>query len=87
MEHKMDQLDVTYIPDHFRHEAADSLLATIRTEVKFQQYKTKYMGQWHPRPRLEAWYADWDYTYSGSTMPAKPMPPFLTEIIDRLAGC
>ncbi len=82
----MNTPDVVFVPSFLSREEADALLSRIRTEADFKQNYIQIFG---PKavPRLEAWYAPWDYPYSkGVVLRAAPMPGYLQEVIDKIAA-
>jgi alkylated DNA repair dioxygenase AlkB len=76
--------DVVLLSGFLRHEEANTLLERIRSEAEFQQNYIQCYGR-KAVPRLEAWYAPWDYAYSkGVVLKAAAMPNYLQEVIDRI---
>ena len=62
------------------------MLERIRVEADFKQNYYKRGEKTGPRPRLEAWYGTWDYTYSGTALKAAPMPDYLQAVIDKITA-
>ncbi len=82
----MSTPDIIFVPGFLSREAADALLAHIRSEADFKQ---NYIQLFGPKavPRLEAWYGSWDYPYSkGIVLKAAKMPGYLQEVIDKIAA-
>jgi alkylated DNA repair dioxygenase AlkB len=78
--------DVVFVPGFLSREEADALLSRICSEANFQQNYIQIFGR-KTVPRLEAWYAPWDYPYSkGVVLKAAPMPDYLREVIDKIAA-
>jgi alkylated DNA repair dioxygenase AlkB len=78
--------DVILVPGFLSRENADALLERIRVESAFKQNYLQLFGN-KPIPRLEAWYGSWDYAYArGIVLKAAPMPDYLREVIDKIAG-
>jgi alkylated DNA repair dioxygenase AlkB len=76
--------DVVYIPDFLPRDEADALLANIKEGAEFHQNYIQLFGR-KAVPRLEAWYASWDYPYSrGVILKAAPMPNYLLVVIERM---
>jgi alkylated DNA repair dioxygenase AlkB len=74
--------DVVFVPGFLSRDEADTLLETIRAKADFRQNPSSYPQ--YPRPRLEAWYGTWDYHFSGTTLPASPVPGWLQVVFDRI---
>lgn len=78
--------DVIFIPGFLTHGEADALLERIRAEAAFKQNYIQLFGR-KAIPRLEAWYATWDYPYSkGVILKAVPIPDYLQGVIDKIAA-
>src|SRR6266478_1465323 len=76
--------DVILLSEFLKREEADTLLGRIRSDADFQQNYIQCYGR-KAVPRLEAWYAPWDYAYSkGVVLKAAAMPNYLQEVIDRI---
>lgn len=63
---------------------ADDVLAAVLGSVDFSQRTVRNYGKVRAVPRLESWYGDRDYTFSGHTFKARPMPPVLLGLCFRL---
>ena len=59
---------------------ASDLFARIQAETPWAQSEIRVYGRVHPIPRLNAWYGERSYTYSGSRMDSLPM----TETIEAI---
>jgi alkylated DNA repair dioxygenase AlkB len=82
----MNAPDVIFVPGFLSREEADTLLSRILSEADFKQNYIQIFGR-KAVPRLEAWYAPWDYPYSkGVVLRAAPMPGYLQEVIDKIAA-
>lgn len=57
----------------------------LQSLIDFEQLDLTIFGRKVPQPRLVAWYGERDYTYSGLTLKARPMPALLQRIADDLA--
>ncbi|WP_076589247.1 alpha-ketoglutarate-dependent dioxygenase AlkB family protein [Vibrio ostreicida] len=70
--------------EHFiDKEEADVLQATLRETVPWSQEKITLFGRSVSQPRLQAWYGDKAYTYSGLTLTPTPLPPSLEALKSR----
>ena len=63
---------------------ADDLYARLRDETPWEQGTVRFFGREVPEPRLTAWYGEADYTYSGRTVRARPLPPDLARLRQRV---
>lgn len=59
---------------------ADRAQQTLIHELDWQQESITLFGRSVLQPRLQAWYGDKSYTYSGLTMAPKPWTPALTHL-------
>ncbi len=76
--------DVLYVPDFLNQIEADELLANIKEKAEFRQNYIQLFGT-KAVPRLEAWYASWNYPYSkGVVLQAAAMPDYLQAVIARM---
>lgn len=64
---------VEYYPQFF--DASEELFQKMITEVKFSQNTIKMWGKELPLPRLESWFGEKAYTYSGLTLKPNPWTP------------
>jgi len=55
-------------------------LRRLETEIDWQQDYLQMYGKRVAIPRLQAWYGDKDYSYSGMILTAKPWLPVLLEL-------
>lgn len=68
---------------------ADHAFSVLTQELDWQQEAITLFGKSVLQPRLQAWYGDKAYTYSGLTMPPKTWTPMLADLKQRcelLAG-
>lgn len=69
--------------------AADALFETLRERVEWTQGSLPWFGKTIVEPRLSAWFGEADYSYSGRTVRARPLPSFLLELrtaVERAAN-
>ncbi len=64
-------------------ERCERLLAQWRSGLAWQQSRIRIAGVERPIPRLNAWYGDHEYRYSGVRFPPRPFP----EALDALRRC
>ena len=76
---------VEYRPEFLTSDEADELLEHMMLEP-WRQETVRVYGREHKVPRLQLWYGDQQYAYSGSTLQPRPFPPFLRDIVVRLGG-
>ena len=65
---------------------ADELMSSLKLETPWTQERIQLFGRSVLQPRLQAWYGDKSYTYSGLTMPAMPMTERLQSVKSRCEG-
>ncbi|USP07278.1 alpha-ketoglutarate-dependent dioxygenase AlkB [Vibrio sp. LQ2] len=68
---------------------ADHAFSVLTQELDWQQEAITLFGKSVLQPRLQAWYGDKAYTYSGLTMPPNVWTPMLADLKQRcelLAG-
>ncbi|KJS04497.1 MAG: hypothetical protein VR73_14420 [Gammaproteobacteria bacterium BRH_c0] len=56
------------------------LFATLRSESAWEQSRIRIAGRTIPIPRLNAWYGDADYSYSGVTLQTRCWTPTLLSL-------
>ncbi len=78
----MSDNGITYIPDFVGEP--DEALADILENVEFQQRQVRMYGRQVRVPRQEAWFGSHDYTFSGHTFPALPLPSVLDALRVRV---
>ena len=71
------------IDDFLSINEADTLMAYLKSHVSWSQEEIKMFGRLIAQPRLQAWYGDKSYTYSGLTMSAKPLTKPMQEMKSR----
>lgn len=78
--------DVRYTPEFIPRDAADALLAQLRTEVEWQQLQVRMFGREIAQPRLTAWHGDAGtrYRYSGIELVANGWTPALHALRTRI---
>ncbi|MGB5121903.1 MAG: alpha-ketoglutarate-dependent dioxygenase AlkB, partial [Vibrio fluvialis] len=62
---------------------ADHAFSVLTQELDWQQEAITLFGKSVLQPRLQAWYGDKAYTYSGLTMPPKTWTPMLADLKQR----
>lgn len=76
---------------HFLDQSyADALLEQYLTQLTWRQESIVMFGKSVQQPRLQAWYGDKSYRYSGLTMPPRPWTESLTQLkalCERQANC
>ena len=78
--------DFAYTPNFLPAAEAAALLAHLTAAVAWEQHSIRLFGQWHPQPRLTAWYGEPEarYAYSGLTWEPQPWLPALAALRQRL---
>ena len=66
---------------------AAALLAQLTETVAWEQRHIRLFGQWHPQPRLTAWYGEPEarYAYSGLRWEPLPWLPALAQLREQVA--
>jgi alkylated DNA repair dioxygenase AlkB len=77
---------VLWFPDFLRPEHADALLATLASEIDWEQRSVNFGGRQVPVPRLVAWYGEEPYRYGGFTHPAASLPLLLAGLADEIGA-
>src|SRR5580704_11818411 len=75
---------VRYEPGWLAASEADVLLGALRSGVAWEQGAIAMFGRDVLEPRLTAWFGEADYTYSGRTVRAVPLPATLAALRDRV---
>lgn len=77
--------------EHFLTEQeADHAYSVLTSELDWQQQAITLFGKSVLQPRLQAWYGEKAYTYSGLTMQPTPWTPLLAALkvrCEAMAGC
>ena len=77
------------VPTAVAETDADRLFRRLRDEVAWRQDKATVMGRTLPIPRLQAWYGEGGYVYSGIRLEPLPWTEPLRELkamAERLSG-
>ncbi|MBN3495311.1 alpha-ketoglutarate-dependent dioxygenase AlkB family protein [Vibrio neptunius] len=72
-----------WIQDFMSRAEADALMLGLKQNTPWSQQQIQLFGRAVMQPRLQAWYGDKSYTYSGLTMPPMPMDSRLNAIKSR----
>lgn len=79
--HTETRLDSTssllYLEEYIDPINAATLFEKTMQDISWEQSKIAMFGKRVPIPRLNAWYGNNSYRYSGTTFPAKPLTPLL----------
>lgn len=75
---------LVYAERYLDAEQAVILLAHCLSEIPWEQSQIAMFGKRVPIPRLNAWFGEYPYTYSGTTFPARPFTPELNTIKTRI---
>lgn len=73
---------VEYYPQFF--ERSDIYLERLFSEVQFSQNQMRIWGKEVTLPRLECWYGESEYTYSGMTLKPHPWSSTVLEIKNQI---
>ncbi len=82
----LDGATVSYFPRFFAPEDAARLFDELVQVIPWRQERIVVYGRRRPQPRLTAWFADGQgsYTYSGLTLEASPWPGALSLLRARV---
>lgn len=73
-----------YVPDFISTEESQALVAKWTAELDWVRSEITLFGRKVPIPRLNTWYGDRDYAYSGTRFEAKPLTPELRQIRQKV---
>jgi len=73
-----------YVNNFITHKESRALINLWTEELDWEQSTIQIFGKRVSIPRLNCWYGDHAYTYSGTRFEPKPMPPKLLKIKDRV---
>lgn len=72
------------MPDALSAEEAAEALAGLLAEVPWERHELRIFGRVVEMPRRIAWFGPLPYRYSGVEHPARPMPPRVAALRDRV---
>ena len=70
--------------DYLAQSDADDLLRATLQDIPWEQSDITIFGRQVAIPRLNAWYGDYQYTYSGSTFPPRALLPALASLKEKI---
>src|SRR5215813_602676 len=73
-----------WIPGWIEPAEATRLLEILLAEVPWEDHVLTIIGREVPVPRRVAFYGPFPYAYSGIVHPARPPPPVIAELRDRV---
>jgi len=73
-----------YIPNFIGAQESQALIAKWTTELDWVRSEITLFGRKVPIPRLNTWYGDQPYSYSGTHFEAKPWTPELQQIRKKI---
>ena len=76
----LDGGQLRYWPGFVPLARRSTLFNTLRAETTWEQSRIRIAGRIIPIPRLNAWYGDADYSYSGVTLQTRPWTPTLLSL-------
>lgn len=65
-------------------QVATSLFKQVMIQLPLHQGHVRLYGNIHPTPRLQAWFGEHTYRYSGVTLDAQPMPSLFHSVTEAL---
>lgn len=79
-----EHASLLYCEHYLTHLQADELQQFCMQHTPWVQSQIMIFGKRVPIPRLNAWYGDFPYRYSGTDFSACPMPPPLAQLQQQL---
>jgi alkylated DNA repair dioxygenase AlkB len=76
--------NVRWIPGWIAPGEAGRLLAILLAEIPWEDHEVTSVGRKVPVPRRVAFYGPHPYAYSGIVHPARPLPPVVAALRDRI---
>jgi alkylated DNA repair dioxygenase AlkB len=76
--------ELTYVPGFYDGATSAALFSTLITETPWRQDTLRFGGKEVAVPRLQAWYGEKRYGYSGLRLTPLPWTPTLTAIRQRV---
>jgi len=73
-----------YVPDFISTEESQALVAKWTAELDWVRSEITLFGRKVPIPRLNTWYGDRDYAYSGTRFEARPWTPELSRVRQKV---
>lgn len=73
-------IDIRYFPDAFEMAGPSAIFKALASDLNWQQNTLQMFGRTVQTPRLEAWYGEMNYTYSGRTFPQQLFPEILHDL-------
>ena len=83
---ELEDTHLLYFPNFLSSAEADEWFTFLKNKVNFQSGEIKLFGKTYAKPRLEAFYADNEltYSYSGKQMKTEPFFTELKELKKRV---
>lgn len=83
---ELEDTHLLYLPNFLSSAEADDWLAFLMNKVNFQSGEIKLFGKTYAKPRLEAFYAENEltYSYSGKQMKTQPLFTELNALKERV---
>lgn len=78
--HWLANCQIDHIKGMIPEELSNTCLSSLLTETPWVQSEIVIFGNKHPIPRLNAWYGEKSYRYSGQTMEALVLTPLLEKL-------
>lgn len=74
---------LSFYPAAFAAQAP-MLFQQLQSSLSWRKDVIQIAGKTLPLPRLQAWYGEKSYTYSGIYLPPQPMPPLLKKLCEQV---
>lgn len=72
-----------YLEEFLTPDEADILYQTLMDTMPWRQESITLFGKTVPQPRLQVWFGDKAYQYSGLKLEANPMPDLIEKLCDQ----
>ncbi|GIX87049.1 alpha-ketoglutarate-dependent dioxygenase alkB homolog 3, partial [Caerostris darwini] len=76
--------EMIYNKNFLTEDEADHLRTVLSSSTEWNEKNIVIQGVEYPQPRLVAWYGPLPYSYSGTTLEAKEMPPSILQLKHRV---
>ncbi|OLQ91610.1 DNA repair protein [Vibrio ponticus] len=77
---QVDKGNLLHVEQFLTQNQADQLFQNLMKEITWKQESTSMFGRSVLQPRLQAWFGDRAYQYSGLRLEPNPMPPAIAQL-------
>jgi alkylated DNA repair dioxygenase AlkB len=83
---RIPDAELTYVPGFYDAAESAHVLETLLAETPWRQDTLRFGGKEVPVPRLQAWYGERRYGYSGLQLLPQPWTPLLDALRSKVAS-